>query len=191
MAARHHAEAITGQKNPTKWKVRSGTARDNPQLDRKWGATEEMYLAKKNRSEPDFEGLPKNEADFEKILPEVDINAKAGKPSAGKIAKAAAIGAVAGAVLADEDKEMMAFGAAITFGLARGTVLKGINPDLARMKLVGHKIADKGKRLEESMQRDATNVGRLIQNIISNEADNLKFLTYLENFSKKGQDKNI
>ena len=191
MAARHHAESITAAKQPQKWKVRSETARDNPQLDRKWGATEEMYLAKKNRSEPDFEGLPKNEADFEKILPEVDINAKAGKPSAGKIAKAAAVGAVAGAILADEDKEMAALGAALTFGLARGTVLKGINPDLARMKLVGHKIANEGKRLEESMQRDATNVGRLIQKIISDEADNLKFLTYLENFSKKGQKKLI
>ena len=184
LAARHQAEVISGQRNPERWWVRNENARTNPQKDRKWGAYEEFDVGQKNISKPDYKAPPKNPEDFNVILPEIDIMSKAGKASGSKIAKAAAIGAVASALYVDEDKTMAAFMGALTFGLARGTIFKGINVQKAKMKQVGHKIADQGKLLEEGMQKDATMVGKLIQRIIKEPAQQKEFLSNVENFSK-------
>ena len=184
LAARHEAEVISGTKSPERWSARSETSRENPQANRKWGEREEISVGEKNKELPDYQAPPKNPDEFDVIMPEIDIMGTAGKASLNKIAKAGAIGAVAGALYADEDKTMMAFMGALSFGLARGTVLKGINVEVARMKQLGHKIADKGKLLEEGMQKDATMVGKLIQRLITKPAEQIVFLTNVENFSK-------
>jgi len=184
IAARHHAEVISGTKSPERWWARSENSRQNPQANRKWGEREEFDVGKKNMEKPDYQAPPKNPEDFNTILPEIDIMGKPLAATGGKIAKAAAIGAVASALFVDEDKTMAAFMGALTFGLARGTIFKGINIEKARMKQVGHKIADQGKLLEESMQKDATMVGKLIQRLIKDPVQQKTFLSNVENFSK-------
>jgi len=187
IAARHEAEVISGKQNPERWSARQETAKDNPNKNRRWGEGEEINVGRKNKEAPDYVEPPSKPSDFDNILPEIDIMAKAGKPSMGKIAKAGAIGAVAGAYFADEDKPLMALMGALSFGLARGTILKGINVEIAKMKQAGHRIANEGKLLEEGMQKQATMVGRLIQKIVRLPKEQIKFLDHVENFSKKGR----
>ena len=184
LAARHQAEIILAKKKPEVWSLIMDNARTNPQKNRKWGEFEEGLQGKNNMSKPDYEAPPRRAEEFENIYDPVDLNATQAVPKT-KLAKAAAIGAVAGAFAADEDKELMAFLGALSFGVARGTVLKGINPSVAKMKLVGHKIANEGKKVEEGMQKGAAMVGQLIQKLAMDDAKRLEFLTNLENFSKK------
>ncbi len=184
LAARHQAEIVLGKKKPEVWAVIMDNALTNPQKNRKWGEFEEGLQGKNNKRQPDYEAPPRRAEEFENIYDPVDLNATQAVPK-GKLAKAAAIGAVAGALVADDDKELMAFLGALSFGVARGTVLKGINPSVANMKLVGHKIANEGKKVEEGMQKGAAMVGQLIQKIAMDDAKRLEFLTNLENFSKK------
>lgn len=184
LAARHQAEIILAKKKPEVWSLIMDNARTNPQKNRKWGEFEEGLQGKNNMSKPDYEAPPRRAEEFENIYDPVDLNATQAVPKT-KLAKAAAIGAVAGALVADEDKELMAFLGALSFGVARGTVLKGINPSVAKMKLVGHKIANEGKKVEEGMQKGAAMVGQLIQKLAMDDAKRLEFLTNLENFSKK------
>ena len=182
LAARHQAEIIQGKKKPEVWALRMDNALTNPQKNRKWGEFE-VLQGRKNKDRPDYEAPPRTREEFENIYDPVDLNATQAVPK-GKLAKAAAIGAVAGALVADDDKELMAFLGALSFGVARGTVLKGINPSVAKMKLVGHKIANEGKKVEEGMQKGAAMVGQLIQKIAMDDAKRLEFLSNLENFSK-------
>ena len=184
LAARHQAEIILAKKKPEVWSVIMDNALTNPQKNRKWGEFEEGLQGKNNKRQPDYEAPPRRAEEFENIYDPVDLNATQAVPK-GKLAKAAAIGAVAGALVADDDKELMAFLGALSFGVARGTVLKGINPSVAKMKLVGHKIANEGKKVEEGMQKGAAMVGQLIQKLAMDDAKRLEFLTNLENFSKK------
>jgi len=184
LAARHQAEIIMGKKKPEVWSLIMSNARLNPQKNKKWGEFEEGLQGKKNKDRPDYEAPPRTREEFENIYDPVDLNATQAVPK-GKIAKAAAIGAVAGALVADDDKELMAFLGALSFGVARGTILKGINPSVAKMKQVGHQIANEGKKVEEGMQKGAAMVGQLIQKLALDDAKRVVFLSNLENFSKK------
>ena len=182
LAARHHAEVVIGKQNAKEWGKIDFNRTTHPSKNRKWGEKEEIDIGRRNTERPDYEPPIKG---YDKILPEVDITKGLAKtPSMGKIAKAGAIGAVAGGLLAEDEKGLMALLGALTFGLARGTVLKGINVEIAKMKQHGHKIADTGKLLEEGMERQATMVGRMIQKIVQSPKQQFEFLNHVENFSK-------
>jgi hypothetical protein len=191
LAARKEAEVISGQRNRSQWQERYDNSRVNPNRDRRWGEHEERVKGRENKEAPDYTEPPTKPSDFEKILPEIDISSKAGKPTTGKIVKAGVIGGVAGAWFADEDEALGALIGAASFGLARGTILKGINVEIAKMKQAGHKIADKGKLLEEHMQKEATMVGKQIQKILKVPEQYKTFLTHVENYSKKGEKERI
>ena len=185
LAARHHAEVLIGKQKPKKWGEIDFNRTTHPSKNRRWGEKEEIVEGRKNTERPDYEPPVKKAGEYDKLLPEVDITKGLVKtPSMGKIAKAGAIGAIAGGVLAEDEKGFMALLGALTFGLARGTVLKGINVEIAKMKQHGHKIADTGKLLEEGMERQATMVGRMIQKIVQNPKQQFEFLNHVENFSK-------
>jgi len=184
LAARKEAEVISGQRNRSQWQDRYDKSRANPNKDRRWGEHEERVKGRENREAPDYTEPPTKPSDFDEILPEIDISSKAGKPTTGKIVKAGVIGGVAGAWFADEDEALGALIGAASFGLARGTILKGINVEVAKMKQAGHRIADKGKLLEEWMQKEATMVGKQIQKILKVPEQYKTFLDNIENYSK-------
>ena len=185
IAAKEHVRKL--EKRNLDFVKKEGINKHSPS-SKKWGTEREADLGRTRIGEGvDPDVVIKTSQDFSHLFKE-GVN-KLPDITTAQYLKAGGAGAVAGLVIAEEDKTYGGL-LGLTAGLILRNRIKPINVSQAQVRLRMYSVMNQGEGISKTLQMQAGKTVAVLHQVLKNknsQVNSLEFLSYLENYSKKSR----